>query len=199
MRLDTFQKIFPLPKKPLVIAHHGENIFLDETGKEIPLQAFLVAFFRDNADVFEQVSIESITGKIAEKIEPIVRHTLRNRGEELIGFWVAGFARGRVKPEIYEIVWFKNGNVDLHPCHNLVVGGEGQEHLPPSVRDYLDGSYNVNIIPKASVEKVRRYHDKLFPIALRKEQEPRRFSQEIDQLAIMRDCWRWIIKPINLG
>lgn len=130
LRIDTYQKIFPIPGKPLAIVHHGENVLLDENDKKTPLQEFLTTFIRDNADVFEQTSIASITKKLTDKLESTAQHTLRNRGEMLIGFWIAGFAIGRAKPEIYETCWFKNGQKELNQCHNLVVGGDGQEHLP---------------------------------------------------------------------
>ena len=68
---------------------------------------------------------------------------------------------------------------------------------PTNVRDRLDGTYNVNNVRKASVEKVRRYHDKLFAIALKAEPEPRRFSEERDQLVIEKEGWRWAIPPVK--
>ena len=196
-RCGTLQKIFPIPDKPLALVHHGENVFLDEAGNEVLLSEFVTAFIRDNRDVFEQPSVESMTAKLAEMLEPIAERTLVHRGEKLIGFWVAGFGGQRTRPEIWEVCWFKSGRKELKFCHNLVVGGDGKDHLPPDVRDRLDGMYNVTTLPKASVEKAKRYHDKLFAIALKPEPEPRRFSEKRDQLVIEKEGWRWVTPPVS--
>lgn len=188
---DNFQKIFPAPGRPLAIVHHGENIFVGENGLTVPLSPYLATFIPENADIFDRPSIDSVTRFLLERLEPTVVRTLTSRGK-LVGFWVAGFAKGKTKPEIQEVCWHKDGRREVKRHGNLVVGGDGKEHLPLNVRDRLDGSYNLDKIPKASVERARRYHDKLFDIALQKEPEPRRFSEERDQLSIDKDGCQWI-------
>jgi hypothetical protein len=197
---DVFQKIFPAPGEPLAVVHHGENVFLDESGSETSLSAFLAAFMRDEADVFQQPSIEAIASRLADQVDAVSRRALQSRGKNVIGFWVAGFAKGSAKPEIYEVCWCKDRRREFKNCGSLVVGGEGQEHLPPNVRDYLDGTYNLNSIPGSPAERIRRYHNKLFGIALQKERQPRRFSEGRDQLLITADggC-EWVIPPATQG
>jgi hypothetical protein len=195
---DSFQKIFPVLNRPLAIVHHGENVLLDDNGTRIPLSTFITRVVRENADVFEEPCGGSIIRRLAERTDAMVRRTLDSRGKELVGFWVAGFARGRMKPEICEVCWFKNGRTEFHEHGNLVVGGDGQEHLPPNVRDSLDGTYNLKSIPRMPSERVRRYHNKLFNIALQKEPEPRRFSDVSHQLVITREkgC-EWIVPLVQ--
>jgi hypothetical protein len=198
LHFDTFQKIFPVPNRSLAVVHHGENVFVDETSNSIRLSRFLTTFMQDRADVFEEPSIETITVRFAERVEATILHTLKNRGKRVIAFWIAGFARGRGTPELYEVCWYKDGSREVKRHGELVVGGDGQEQLPPNVRDYLDGTYNLNNIPQMPVEKIRRYHEKLFAIGLGREPEPRRFSEERDQLSITKEggC-QWVIPPAN--
>ena len=196
-QVDTFQKIYPIPNRPLALVHHGENVFLDDTGNQISLSAVVAVLIRDNADVFEQLSIEAIIKSLADRLEPTARRTLANRGKKLIGFWVAGFARAKRNPEIWEACWYKDGRKEMKAGNNLFVGGDAQEHLPPSVRDRLDDMYHLDNIPKASVEYTRRYHNKLFDIALNQEPEPRCFSADRDQLVIEMDGCRWVTPPFG--
>jgi hypothetical protein len=193
--VDDFQKIFPVPGRPLAIAHYGENAFVGENGLTVPLSLYLDAFMAENGDCFDQSSVDSVTHFLVERLEPTVVRTLKNRGKLLVGFWVAGFVKGKANPEIHEVCWLKNGRREVKKQGILVVGGDGQEHLPPNVRERLDGSYSVGKIPKASVERTRRYHNKLFDIALKKEPEPRRFSDQKDQLSIDKHGCHWIIAP----
>jgi len=193
--LDDFQKIFPVPGRPLAIAHHGENVFIGESGATVPLSQYLGAFIPANSDIFDQPSLDSVTRLLSERIDPTIVRTLMGRGRVLVGFWVAGFAKGKMRPEVHELCWFKDGRKEIKKHGNLVVGGEGKEHLPPNIRDRLDGSYHLDMIPKAPVERARRYHNKLFELALQMEREPRRFSQERDQLSITRDGCQWIVPP----
>ena len=194
-RSDNFQKIFPIPGHSLALVHHGENVFLDENGVVIPLSSYLPTFISENIDAFDRASVESVTRQLLERLEPTVVRTLLSRGKRLVGFWVAGFAKGKTKPEIHEACWHKDGPREVKKHGNLVVGGDGMEHLPPNVRDRLDGSYNLDMIPKASVERARRYHNKLFEIALQKEPEPRRFSDKRDQLSIDKAGCQWMTPP----
>jgi hypothetical protein len=194
---DDFQKIFPVPGRRLAIVHHGENVFVGEDGLTVPLNSYLGTFIPENADIFDRPSIDLVTRLFRERLEPTMVRTLVRRGKHLIGFWIAGFAKGKTKPELDEICWHKDGQSEVKEHRKIVVGGDGKEHLPPKIRDRLDGSYNLDRIPKATVERVRRYHNKLFEIALQKEPEPRCFSVERDQLSIDKDGCKWIIPPPN--
>ena len=194
---DNFQKIFPATGHPLAIVHHGENVFLAEDGSPIPVGSFLSTFMPENADIFDQPSMTSMSRLLCERLEPTVVRTLMSRGKRLVGFWIAGFARGSTKPELHEICWHKDGRREVKKHGNLVIGGDSQEHLPPNVRDRLDGTYHLDMLPKATIERARRYHNKLFDIALQKESEPRRFSDSRDQLSINKEGCHWIIQPIQ--
>lgn len=196
LQSDDFQKTFPVAGRPLAIVHHGENVLLGEDGSKVSLSTYLNTTISQNGVIFNRPSIDSVIRLICERLEPTVVRTLMNRGKRLVGFWIAGFAKGKARPELHEVCWFKDGRREVAKHGNLVVGGDGKEHLPPSVRDRLDGSYNLDMIPKATVERARRYHNKLFEIALRKEPEPRRFSDERDQLSIDKDGCHWIIPPV---
>jgi hypothetical protein len=193
---DNFQKVFPAPGRPLAIVHHGENMFVSENGLTVPPSPCLATFIRENADIFDQPSIDSVTRFLVEPLEPTVVRTLTSRRKRLVRFWGAGLAKGRTRPEIHEVCWHKDGRREVKKHGNLVVRGDGgKKHLPPNVRDRLNGSYNLDEIPKASIERATSYHDKLFDIVLQKGPGARRFSKERDQLSINKDGCQWITPP----
>jgi hypothetical protein len=193
-RVDTFQKIFPVRDKSLAIVHHGENVFL-QGQRAVSLKDFVIWVVRENAEVFEQPSIEKMIERFAAVVGPIAKHTLRYRGEKLIGFWLAGFVSTSAKPKIWERCWFKDGREEGQDGQNLFVGGDGREYLLPRDRDFLDSTYNVQGIPRMSVKSVGAYHDKLYEKAVQKAPKPRCFSRRNDQLVIERDGWRWVQNP----
>jgi hypothetical protein len=193
--LDSFQRIFPIPGQPLAVVYHGQSVLLSEDGSPLALRSYLTAFLNVNTDVFNEPAIRSITEKLADRLELSAIRTPSDSERRLVSFWVAGFAGGNRRPKIYEACWSQDGRRTLNDCPRLVVAGEGQEHLPPNIRDRLDGTYHIEMIPKAPPETMRRYHNKLFAVALKSEPEPRRFSEERDQLLIQRDGWRWVVCP----
>ena len=102
---EDLQKTFPLPGRPVAIAHHGQNILQGcDIGRVV----------RDFAKTHEcnlgNMTIEDMASTLKCDVDPSAqREVVAQHGKEAIGFWVAGFGAGQDTPELYEVFWMRCG------------------------------------------------------------------------------------------
>ncbi len=102
---EGLQKIFPLPDRPVAIAHHGQNII---QGRDI--RCIVTDFAKAHEDDLGHMTIEDIASTLERDVDPDAqKEVVKQHGKEAIGFWVAGFGAEQGTPEVYEIWWEQCG------------------------------------------------------------------------------------------
>lgn len=185
---DHFQKLFPIPHHPVVIAHMGENI-LDG----LPLRKFLGRFIKDlntgNYTILE----------IADQLRQYAHAPIRSRFEQLgdpafsVNFWVAGFSYHEPGPRMVEVFWKQDGDVlrteERHFAPVFVVpGGFGQDQITPVDWHRVDGK---------SIKQVIAYHRSLMHQAIHAKVENNTVGGRIHELVIKPAKWHWTQRPIR--
>jgi hypothetical protein len=178
---DDFQKLFPVPSQPVVIAEHGQNSFDGHTVSD---------WIRQFCDrLTPGLSIPQIGDHLREFLHPIVRHTLQD-DNNAAGCWIVGFGRGEDVPEHVEIFWKWEGpEFVVRENHwrptDILLGGSGSIGLRADIRR----------IESASVETVRAMHADLFTRSMNIPRNPQVVGGQIHELLITPHGWEWTLPP----
>ncbi len=183
---DRFQKIFPIPDHPLVIAHMGENRLAER-----PLHAFLAPFLQrlepGNHTILE------IADQLRAFAHPFIRSRLRSLGDLPNGcnFWVAGFGAGPEEPRLVELFWQRRHDTLTTEEHeyaplSIVTGGDGQKQITmPSWR----------AVEHKPIAEVRALHADLMHTALTAPVTPNTVGGRPHEVVITREGWEWTQPP----
>lgn len=183
---DRFQKIFPIPDHPVVLAAMGEN----RLGGR-PLTEFLGAFIsRLNTGDFTMIEIAD---RLHAYAHPFVRERLA--GLRLLkngcGFWVAGFSVHEPGPRLVKIFWTWKETVllteELHyePL-SIVAGGDGKEQIDPVDWHAIDGK---------TVDEVCAHQRASIQKAIDAPLKVNSVGGRIHEVAIDSTEWRWTLPP----
>lgn len=183
---DHYQKLFPVPDHPLVIAHMGENL-LD--GK--PVKNFLHPFIRHlNAG---NLTILEIADQLREYAHPAIRARFEKLGTPAFGvnLWVVGFTYHEEGPRMVEVFWRRsNGVLTTEERHfepiAVVPGGSGQHQI-----DHVDW----HRIADKSIKQIRAYHRSLMKEATHAKVENNSVGGRIHELVINPDRCHWTRRP----
>ncbi len=187
----TFKKIFPLPRMPVAIAHHGYNI-LDSH----PINEFLEKFIaqgemdRTTPGVYEiALELQKFTDAAARAIFDSPTNT------GVIGFWIAGLLNKTQAPVLYEICWPNQHDPKQHKI--IVFGGDGQEFIGHHIAELERAPSKCREIENYTVDDALNLHRKLYAEAERKQNEERKniFGGHQHQLIIQAGGWRWTKAP----
>jgi hypothetical protein len=187
----SFQKIFPLPRTPVAIAHCGYNI-LDSH----PVSKFLELFIahgkldRTTLGVYEiALELQKFTDAAARAILDSPRNT------DVIGFWVAGLLSESQAPLLYEICWPNHPDPKQHKT--IVLGGDGQEFIGHHIAELERAPSKCHEIEGYAVENALDLHRELYVEAERKQNEKHKniFGGHQHQLIIETSGWRWTKAP----
>jgi len=184
--LDTFQKIFPVPDHPVVLAHHGEN---DLGGK--PLGEFIDAFIaRLNAG---NLTILAIADELRHYAHPAVRACLKGLVPEKhgCGFLIAGFGADDRGPSVVELFW---------KIHDEAVVTDERQSFPIAVIPSGSGASQADPadwhkIADRPVEKVRAYNDHLLDEAISAAVKENSVGGSIHEVVVTREKWEWTRPP----
>lgn len=185
---DNYQKLHPIPEHPLAIAHHGENLL---NGK--PVKELLAGFFKTlNAGNHTVLEIGDL---LQDYARPAIRTRLKSLGNGAAsGFWVIGFGTQAREPFGMEAFWKWDDHLNSEEREwkpiTIVAGGDGKKQIPPV--DY-------KAIEKATVEKVREYHESLMDTAIKTEMKDNPVGGHVHELVINREKWEWTIAPPDLS
>jgi hypothetical protein len=196
---ETLLKIFPLLNLPIAILHHGENV----VGGYNNIKEVIDDFSDKRLELINKNSLYEIAELLRDFLDAKAKQRLKDvGGDNVIGFWIAGFSPNKSDPEIWEVWWKGDRNATIIPLPKLVPGGDGKEFI----QDYANppynpiGKYNFNAIDSADVDYLIGYHDELYNLAvdeqrkIPKEQKEPTFGGHKHQLVISKS-WRWIIPP----
>lgn len=188
--IDTFQKIFPVPEHPVVVAQHGENDLGDK-----PLGEFMSDFFRRlNAG---NLGLAGIADELRAYAHPVVRDRLRqlSPGINGCGFLIAGFVVHQEEPGAVELFWtIRNDVLITEERHwepvSIVLSGDGKKQI--HVPDW-------HAIVDKPVQGVRKYNQSLVREAIDARIKPNTVGGHVHELVISRDSWAWSIKPERIS
>jgi hypothetical protein len=185
---DHYQKLFPIPDHPVVIAHMGENSLRGE-----PVRKFLGQFIeRLNAGNFTIL-------EIADRLRDYAHSPIRSRLNELdkptygVNLWVAGFSCHEKAPCLVEVFWQRSDNAlvtqerHFRPV-SIVTGGNGQSQITRPDWHEIDGE---------SVDEVRARHRKLLEQAISAKVDHNSVGGMIHELVITPAEWYWSQAPRN--
>jgi hypothetical protein len=187
---SSYQKIFPLPKVPVAIAHHGLNII---NGREVA--EVIDDFSAQNVELIGKTELINITNALIQFVDIDAKVTLEdptNKG--VIGFWVSGFCPGKSNPELFETCWPDDVTPQKHG--NLVIGGGGQEFIKPFLNTPL-GPFSPDKVYTFKSTYARQYHAILYKRAESRQakQSQSIFGGQKQQLVISRKECVWTIGP----
>ncbi|HSU66880.1 MAG TPA: hypothetical protein VLJ39_08420 [Tepidisphaeraceae bacterium] len=183
---DHYQKLFPIPDHPVVIAHMGENLL---GGK--PVKAFLAKFIAGlNTGNF---TIQEIADQLRAYAHPAIRARLNALGKPRFGvnLWVAGFGSHDEGPSVIETFW-KYSDESLLTTERrfspfcVVPGGDGQFEISKVDWHEIQGK---------SVDEVRAYHHRIMEQALHAKTDNNSVGGRIHELVITPASWRWTEPP----
>jgi hypothetical protein len=188
--LDTFQKIFPVPDHPVVIAHHGEN----DLGKKT-LGEFMDGFFaRLNAG---NLTILEMADELRHYAHPAVRKCLKGLSPEKhgCGFLVAGFGADDRGPSVVELFW---------KMHDEAIVTEERQWFPIAVIPSGSGASQADPadwhkIADYPVRKVREYNDHLLDEAIKASVKENTVGGRIHEVVVTREKWEWTMPPATAG
>lgn len=184
---DRYQKLYPVPDHPIVVAHMGENRLGGET-----VGALLGRFFaRLNAGNF---TIVQVADELRHFAHPLIRKRLGELSKLKNGcaFWVAGFSSQENGACWVELFWqHKEGSLHtvekvLRPL-SVVAGGDGKgQARAPQLRQ-VDGK---------PVETVCAYQRGLVKEAAEAKVTPHNtVGGHVHEVVITREKWRWTLPP----
>lgn len=187
---QDFQKIFPLTNLPVAIVHHGFNIL-----NGLPVDQFVQSFIESKVDKLCVFTIRELASCLHEFSEPAANNILSNpTNEGVVGFWIAGFGHREDKPELYEVCWPDAPMPKQH--YPIVLGGNGKQYVECFLRQPL-ASFRPDRVREYSVTTACKYHQEIYSQA--EEQQERSgviiFGGARHQLTILKDAWKWTIKP----
>lgn len=179
---DHFQKLFPIPEHPIVIAHMGENQFAG-----MSIGAFLHRFITHlNAG---DLTILRIADQLRAYAHPAVRARLQSLRHSANGcnLWVAGFGYREESPSMIEVFWKLDGDVlkteERHFRPTCVApGGDGARQIRQVDWHNVDGK---------SLESVELYHQSLLDEAINADVKPNTVGGHIHELVITPEQWQW--------
>ena len=183
---DAFQKLFPIPDHPLVVAHMGENRLGDE-----PLNAFFARFFQKlNAG---DLTALQVADELRHYAHPAIRTRLQTLGTQANGcnLWVAGFGFEEKRPTIVELFWqWKNGALHTEErrfgATSVIPGGDGKDQIRP---------VNWRDVDNKTVDEVSKYHQSLMDEAMAAKLPHNSVGGHVHELVITREQWRWLRPP----
>ncbi len=183
---DHFQKLYPIPDHPVVIAHMGEN---DLDGQ--PLGEFLGRFMRQlNTGNY---TILEISDQLSAYAHAPVRARFRSLGNPAYGcnFWVAGFSCREKAPSMVEVFW---------QLKDEVLTTEERRFTPISVVPGGAGAAQVHkvdwhAVEGKSIKEVRAYHKALMDEAMQAAVKPNSVGGHVHELVITPEKWRWTQPP----
>ncbi|HNS21812.1 MAG TPA: hypothetical protein PKH24_15010 [Sedimentisphaerales bacterium] len=98
---DEIQKLFPLGGRPIIIAHHGQNVL---NGRPVVEYITRIAPEVDNAR-----TVANIADYVEQSLDGIVRNTLAGLAASGInsgcGFWIAGYGPDDSTATLIEVFW----------------------------------------------------------------------------------------------
>lgn len=185
---DRYQKLFPVPQHPLVLAHMGEN----DIG-HTPIREFLDKFVRSlNVGNY---TIQEIADKLREYAHAPIRARFRETKNPAWGvnLWIAGVGYHEEGPSMIELFWkMTDGVLRTEERRFLptavVPGGDGQDQI---------GHVDWRRIDRKSVDEVSRYHDSLMREAIAAKVEPNSVGGMVHEVVITAEHWRWTRPPEN--
>lgn len=183
---DHFQKLFPVPHHPVVIAQMGENLL---NGK--PLPVFIGEFIQQlNTG---NLTILQIMDELRQYVHPAIRARLQSLEHPLFdcNFWVAGFSAMEKSPSMIEVFWKLKDNVLLTEERRflpiaVVPGGDGKNQIEKVDWHKVEGK---------SVDQVRAYHGTLMNEAMTAKINPNTVGGDICEVVITPVEWRWTKAP----
>jgi hypothetical protein len=185
--IDNFQKIFPIPDHPVVIAHHGEN----ELDRK-PLDKFVGNFIaRINTG---NMTILDIADEFRSYAHPAVRACLKELGDfenHGCGFLIAGFGADDRGPSVVELFW---------KFREQALVTDEKQWFPPSIISSGSGAgqaerLDVGKIIDCPVEKVREYNDRLLDEAINAAVKQNTVGGSIHEVVVTREKWEWARPP----
>lgn len=183
---DRYQKLFPVPEHPIVIAHMGQNLL-----GGMPIKR-LVSDFLAHLNVGD-LTILQIADRLRDYAHAVIRTTFNEISRPLFGvnFWVAGFSCHEEKPGLVEVFWKQTGDIltteERHFTPTCVVpGGSGAGQIDKVDWHQVDGK---------SVDDVRAYHHALMDQAINAKVEHNEVGGAIHELLITPADWRWTQGP----
>ena len=184
---DHFQKLFPIPHHPVVIAHMGQNEFGGES-----IRLFLKRFIRSlNTGNF---TILEIADQLREYAHPAIRSEFEKLDKPAFGvnLWVAGFSYHAEAPRMVEVFWKRTADVltteerHFDPI-TVVPGGSGQNQIAKVDWHRVAGK------PR---RKVIAYHRSLMRQAIHAKVEHNGVGGRIHELVITPARWHWTKRPM---
>lgn len=183
---DRYQKLFPIPHHPVVLAHMGENLL-----GGVPARKFLRRFMRRlNAGNY---TILQIADRLRRYAHPAIRARLEQLGQPPFGvnLWVAGFSSYEPQPRMIEVFWkLENGVLKTEERHfdptTIVPGGTGQGQITP---------VDWHRIADKPIDQVIAYHRSLMKEAIDARVDHNSVGGSIHELIIKPDKWNWTIRP----
>jgi hypothetical protein len=196
---NVYQKIFPIASSSVVIAHHGENVIC---GK--PVKEFLSEFMRRNPSNVS-ASIKQVSDSLKEYSDQQTQETLKRiLPSKILGFWIAGFGKGHIHPELHEICWEKeedSGQIvfEEYIHGNLTFGGDAQHYVNQYCTQAVDGMFSWDRLPDQSVDYAVKFHSKLYGIAepAQLKNQTELFGGHRHQVVITQEGWRWTTPPLD--
>jgi hypothetical protein len=185
---DHYQKLFPIPDHPVVIAHMGVN----DIGGE-PVRKFLGKFIA-------QVNVGNFTiSELADELRQHSHAAIRARLKEKdlrnlhwgVNLWVAGFSFHEEAPSMIELFWKYSDDVlrteerTFSPTY-VVPGGDGKDQI---------AAVDWHNVAGKSVEEVRAYHHTLMKQAIDAKVDPNSVGGRVHELVITPAKWRWTQPP----
>ena len=197
----NYQKIFPVPNRPLAFAHHGQNVLVTQRGTKIPIKQAIEQFCEDEAASIKDGLLPHIANVMLEYFQGIVRETFSMlQGEYVIGFWVAGIGAGETRPGLIEVVWHNSGGTaenvwKTRPGQGgITTGGYGQRYIDTS-KSYC--SYHWRELCHARRDYIEGYVRALWDYAVRAQSKDgeSEFGGHRHQLEITKDECSWVEPP----
>lgn len=188
---DAFQKIFPIPDIPIVLAHHGLNIL-----SGMPIWDFIENYVRQSGAWLGTATIKEIADDVrsytAKAAEFVLSHP-SNKG--VIGFWIAGYSPREGRFELYEVCWPDNSTPVRHEL--MVLGGDGKQFIELYLDKSLD-QFHPNSLWHSPIDRTLRYHHALYKKAEEMQDASRQhiFGGQQHQLVLEKSRWRWTKRPV---
>ena len=187
---SNYQKIFPLTNVPIAIVHHGFNILKNREVGEI-----IRDFDAHHMGLIAKSTLIETTDALIQFVDSDAQLIFQNPANKgVIGFWIAGFSKGKNKPELFETCWPDDVKPQSHK--NLVMGGDGKKFI----RRFLDvalGPFHHEKVHNYNSRLARQYHATLYKRAEDKQAKEGEnvFGGHKHQLVISKKECTWTIPP----
>lgn len=195
---NTYQKLYPLPGRPVAFAHHGENVIIGR-----PVQEALTALLEAESQRVDSSDVHGLAALLVEAFHEPSLQTFRFVPDaKVIAFWIAGFDPSKKHPVLHEVCWERNvdtGEICLkeEDHGNLVFGGDGKRLIDQYTDRPVDGMYDWKKIPDQGIKYAQKFHAKLYRLAEEAQAKGpfELFGGHKHQIVVTQRTWEWSIPP----